>query len=56
MSCVSDLTYPNPDVLGEFIREDITEDEPGVPVTINGQFIDVNTCEPIPQLYWDMWQ
>ncbi|EOD52975.1 putative extracellular dioxygenase protein [Neofusicoccum parvum UCRNP2] len=42
-------------VLGELIREDIVDGEPGVPVTIDGQFIDINTCEPIPELYWDLW-
>ncbi|KAB2578167.1 putative extracellular dioxygenase protein [Lasiodiplodia theobromae] len=42
-------------VLGELIREDITDDEPGVPVAIDGQFIDINTCEPITELYWDLW-
>ncbi|OMP85266.1 hypothetical protein BK809_0003936 [Diplodia seriata] len=42
-------------VLGELVREDIVDDEPGVPVSIEGQFIDINTCEPITDLYWDLW-
>ncbi|KAJ3828887.1 Intradiol ring-cleavage dioxygenase [Lentinula raphanica] len=42
-------------VKGELIRSNITEGEPGVPVTIEGQFVDVETCEPIVGLYWDVW-
>lgn len=40
---------------GEYIRKDIREDQEGVNVIIDGQFIDVNTCDPIPGLYWDIW-
>ncbi|KAJ5288685.1 hypothetical protein N7478_001715 [Penicillium angulare] len=42
-------------VKGEYIRQDLTDDEPGVPLYIDGQFIDINTCEPIEDLYWDVW-
>lgn len=34
-------------VLGEYIRSDITDDEPGVTVVADVQFIDVSTCEPL---------
>jgi len=42
-------------VEGEYIRSNITEDEPGIPVIVDAQFINVNTCEPIPELMWDLW-
>jgi protocatechuate 3,4-dioxygenase beta subunit len=42
-------------VKGELIRSDVTDDEPGVPVVMDAQFIDVNTCKPIAGLYWDVW-
>ncbi|ORY56077.1 Intradiol ring-cleavage dioxygenase [Pseudomassariella vexata] len=42
-------------VKGELIREDLTGGEPGVPITIEGQFIDVETCEPITEIWWDVW-
>jgi protocatechuate 3,4-dioxygenase beta subunit len=42
-------------VNGELIRSDVTDDEPGVPVVMDAQFIDINTCEPITDLYFDVW-
>ncbi|KAL4811476.1 Intradiol ring-cleavage dioxygenase [Aspergillus unguis] len=42
-------------VKGEFVRYDITDNEEGIPVYMDGQFIDINTCEPIQDLYWDLW-
>ncbi|KAJ9155243.1 GPI anchored dioxygenase [Pleurostoma richardsiae] len=42
-------------VKGELIRQDLREDQPGVPIVIDGQFIDVQTCEPIQGLFWDLW-
>lgn len=42
-------------VKGEHIRSDLREDQPGVPIVIDGQFVDVETCEPITDLYWDFW-
>lgn len=43
------------DVTGEYIRSDIRETQEGFDVVIDGQFINVDTCEPIPGLYWDLW-
>jgi hypothetical protein len=43
-------------VQGEFIRHDITETQPGVPVYLDEQFINSNSCEPITGLYADIWQ
>ncbi|GFN11423.1 hypothetical protein AtubIFM55763_009995 [Aspergillus tubingensis] len=42
-------------VKGELIRHDVSDGEPGVPLILDGQFIDINTCEPIQDLYWDVW-
>ncbi|KAI1269753.1 Intradiol ring-cleavage dioxygenase [Xylariaceae sp. FL1019] len=41
---------------GELIRSDVTDDEPGVPLHLDLQFIDVETCEPIPaSTLVDIW-
>ncbi|KAF2256270.1 extracellular dioxygenase-like protein [Trematosphaeria pertusa] len=42
-------------VSGELVREDITEDQEGVALTLDIQIIDVNTCEPVPQAYLEIW-
>lgn len=34
-------------VLGEYVRADVTEEEVGVPLVADIQFVDVNTCEPL---------
>lgn len=39
----------------EHIRSDIVENTPGVPMHIELQFIDVNTCKPATQLLIDTW-
>jgi protocatechuate 3,4-dioxygenase beta subunit len=42
-------------VEGELLREDITEDQEGISLTLDIQIIDVNTCEPVPQAFLEMW-
>ncbi|CAG7972146.1 unnamed protein product [Penicillium salamii] len=42
-------------VRGEFIRSNITDGQAGIPLVVHAQFIDVNTCEPIENLYWEIW-
>ncbi|KAE8326870.1 Intradiol ring-cleavage dioxygenase [Aspergillus sergii] len=42
-------------VSGELIRNDIKEDQAGVPLYLDIQLIDTNTCEPLPQIYLDFW-
>ncbi|KEQ62636.1 aromatic compound dioxygenase [Aureobasidium melanogenum CBS 110374] len=42
-------------VEGEYIRKNITEDQEGIPLTLEIQVIDVNTCEPVPDVYIDFW-
>lgn len=34
-------------VLGEYVRADVVDDEPGVSLVADIQFIDVSTCEPL---------
>ncbi|KAF3026530.1 hypothetical protein E8E14_013738 [Neopestalotiopsis sp. 37M] len=40
---------------GELIRSDITEDQTGTPLYLDLQVIDVNTCEPHPNLWLEIW-
>lgn len=42
-------------VSGELVRQDITEEQEGVALTLDIQIIDVNTCEPVPQAYLEIW-
>jgi len=42
-------------VKGEHIRDDLVDEETGVPVYMHVQFVDVNTCKPITDLYMDVW-
>jgi protocatechuate 3,4-dioxygenase beta subunit len=42
-------------VKGEYIRSDVREEQPGVPIILDGQFINIETCKPIEELYWDIW-
>ncbi|ETO61987.1 hypothetical protein F444_20066 [Phytophthora nicotianae P1976] len=42
-------------VAGELIRSDIRENQPGIDLYMDLQFIDVNTCSPVNDLYVDFW-
>ncbi|KAE8384116.1 Intradiol ring-cleavage dioxygenase [Aspergillus alliaceus] len=42
-------------VSGELIRDNIIEGQEGVPLYLDIQLIDTNTCEPVPQVYLDFW-
>lgn len=42
-------------VSGELIRSDVRESQPGVDLYAELQIIDVNTCEPVENLYVDFW-
>lgn len=42
-------------VLGEYVRSDLLEDEPGVQVVADIQFVDVATCEPLAGAWADIW-
>lgn len=43
-------------VLGERIRSNLVEDLKGVPLHLELQFVDVQTCRPQPSLFIDIWQ
>ncbi|KAJ5093148.1 hypothetical protein N7456_009009 [Penicillium angulare] len=42
-------------IAGELIRENVIEDQEGVPLFMDIQLIDINTCDPMPHIYTDMW-
>ncbi|KAH9897515.1 Intradiol ring-cleavage dioxygenase [Xylariomycetidae sp. FL2044] len=42
-------------VADELIRRDIGEDLEGVPVTLDFQVVDINTCEPVANSYLEIW-
>ncbi|CAP86696.1 hypothetical protein E8E15_009951 [Penicillium rubens] len=42
-------------VTGELVRENIAESQEGIPLYMDIQLIDTNTCEPIPDIYMDLW-
>jgi protocatechuate 3,4-dioxygenase beta subunit len=44
-----------PDVAGEYVRENVTENQVGVPLLMDYQVIDVATCDPIPDVYLEIW-
>lgn len=45
----------NLDIDGEYIRSNVVEDQEGVPVTLDMQFIDVETCEPVQGAVIEIW-
>ncbi|KAF5005352.1 hypothetical protein FDECE_8164 [Fusarium decemcellulare] len=42
-------------VAGEYVRENIIEDQEGVNIILDYQVIDVETCDPVPNVYLEMW-
>lgn len=40
---------------GEMIRSDLTEDQEGVPLFLDIQFLDTSTCEPVSAVFVDLW-
>ncbi|KAH9906119.1 aromatic compound dioxygenase [Epithele typhae] len=42
-------------VTGEYVRYDVREEQEGVDIYVDVQIIDVNTCEPVPNVYLDFW-
>lgn len=42
-------------VTGELIRKNVTEGQAGVPLYLEVQYLDINTCEPVPEVYVDIW-
>ncbi|KAL4976017.1 Intradiol ring-cleavage dioxygenase [Aspergillus desertorum] len=56
-SCVlaEDVTQGPYYVSGELIRQNLVEDQAGVPLYLDIQLIDSETCEPVPDVYLDFW-
>ena len=42
-------------VNGELIRKDVKEDQVGIDLYLEVQYVDVTTCQPIPELFVDVW-
>ncbi|KAL2176854.1 Intradiol ring-cleavage dioxygenase-like protein [Thermothelomyces heterothallicus CBS 202.75] len=42
-------------VAGEYVRENVVEDQPGLPLLLEYQVVDVATCEPVPEVYVEIW-
>ncbi|KNG44409.1 aromatic compound dioxygenase [Stemphylium lycopersici] len=42
-------------VTGEMIRKNVVEDQTGIDLYLEVQYVDVTTCEPVPKLYVDVW-
>ncbi|KAL4948391.1 Intradiol ring-cleavage dioxygenase [Aspergillus filifer] len=42
-------------VAGELVRRNVAENQEGVPLFLDIQLIDVNTCEPLTNVYTDIW-
>jgi len=42
-------------VSGESIRRNVAEDQDGVPLILDYQLVDIDTCEPVPDLYLEIW-
>ncbi|TVY86873.1 hypothetical protein LAWI1_G008489 [Lachnellula willkommii] len=42
-------------VTGESIRKNVTEGQAGVPLYLEVQYLDINTCLPVQDVYVDIW-
>ncbi|CAO2658348.1 Nn.00g060710.m01.CDS01 [Neocucurbitaria sp. VM-36] len=42
-------------VSGEYVRKDITDGNPGVPLTFDVQIIDTTTCQPLNKIALEAW-
>ncbi|CAK9782635.1 aromatic compound dioxygenase [Cutaneotrichosporon oleaginosum] len=42
-------------VTGEYLRDNVTDGQAGVPLTVDIQIIDTNTCQPLPNVALDFW-
>ncbi|RGP60421.1 hypothetical protein FLONG3_10887 [Fusarium longipes] len=56
-SCLltADVTQGPYYVAGEYVRENIAEDQEGVSLLLDYQVVDVETCDPVPELYLEIW-
>ncbi|KAI0121088.1 Intradiol ring-cleavage dioxygenase [Xylariales sp. AK1849] len=42
-------------VSGEYIRSNIAEDQGGIPLTVDVAVFDVETCEPVSNIWFEVW-
>ncbi|KEP46710.1 dioxygenase [Rhizoctonia solani 123E] len=42
-------------ILGEMVRQNITDGQAGLPLTLEVDFIDVETCKAVPNVWVDAW-
>ncbi|KAL1869734.1 hypothetical protein Plec18167_007658 [Paecilomyces lecythidis] len=42
-------------IAGELIRKNVVEDQQGIPLYLDIQLIDTNTCNTMPNIYTDIW-
>lgn len=56
-TCVlaEDVTQGPYYVTGELIRNNVVESQEGVPLYLDVQLVDSSTCEPVPEVYIDLW-
>ena len=56
-SCIlsPDVTQGPYYVSGEYVRENIVEDEEGVELILDTQVIDIATCDPVPDAMIEIW-
>lgn len=49
------MLTPVTDVAGEYVRQNLVEQQAGVDIVLDYQVIDVDTCEPVADVYLEMW-
>ncbi|KAI4639377.1 hypothetical protein J4E93_009205 [Alternaria ventricosa] len=56
-SCIltPELTFGPYYVTGELIRKNVVEDQKGIDLYLEVQYVDITTCEPVPHLFVDIW-
>lgn len=56
-SCIlqPDVTQGPYYVAGELVRPDVRENQTGVTLYADIQFLDMDTCEPVSNMYMDFW-
>ena len=42
-------------VNGELIRNNVIEEQDGVPMVLDIQLVDTSTCDPVPDMFVDLW-
>jgi protocatechuate 3,4-dioxygenase beta subunit len=44
------------DVAGEYMRSNIIEEQAGIPLALDLQVFDIETCEPLSGAYLEIWR